>query len=75
MEEDSTYSGEQRQLYKDRLEDLETEKRAKLEILLQKRKDLQAEVPRIKQTIKKVFAHDASLTERICNLFCEQVLQ
>ena len=69
MEEDSTYSEEQRQLYKDlELEDLETEKRAKLEILSQKRKDLQTEVPRIKQTIKKVLHQD----EIICTLFCEQ---
>ena len=35
VENDSTYSDEQRQLYKDRLDDLNTEKQARLEILLQ----------------------------------------
>ena len=40
-EDDSTYSDEQRQLYRDRLDDLNTEKQARLEILPQSRKDLQ----------------------------------
>ena len=38
-EDDPTYSEEQRQLYKDSLDDLNTEKQAKLEILSQNRKD------------------------------------
>ena len=35
VENDPTYSDEQRQLYKDRLDDLNTKKQAGLEILLQ----------------------------------------
>ena len=35
VENDSTYSEEQRQLYRDRLGDLNTEKQARLEILSQ----------------------------------------
>ena len=41
VEDNPTYSDEQRQLYKDRLDDLNTEKQARLEILSQNRKDLQ----------------------------------
>ena len=37
---DPTYSDEQRQLYRDRLNDLNTEKQVRLEILSQNRKDL-----------------------------------
>ena len=40
VETDPTYSDEQRQLYRDRLDDLNTEKQARLEILSQNRKDL-----------------------------------
>ena len=40
VENDPTYSDEQRQLCKDKLEDLNTEKQARLEILSQNRKDL-----------------------------------
>ena len=38
---DSSYTDEQRQLYKDRLDDLNTEKQARLEIVSQNREDLQ----------------------------------
>ena len=72
MEDDPTYSEEQRQRYKDRLDDLNTEKQARLEILLQNRKDLQMQVARIKKTLKKAFDKDTSLVERIRTLFREQ---
>ena len=67
-----TYSDEQRQLYKDRLDDLNTEKQARLEILPQNRKDLQTQVARTKQTIENVLDEDISLLERIRTLFREQ---
>ena len=51
VENDPTYSDEQRQLYKDRLDDLNTEKQARLEILSHNRKDLQTQVARIRQTL------------------------
>ena len=72
VEDDPTYSDEQRQLYKDRLDDLSTEKQARPEILSQNRKDLQTQVARIRQTIEKVLDKDASLAERIRTLFKEQ---
>ena len=48
IENDPTYSDERRQLYRDRLDDLNTEKQARLEILSQNQKDLQTQVARIK---------------------------
>ena len=45
----TTSSKEQRQLYKDKLEDLETEEQARLEILSQNREDLQMQFTRIKK--------------------------
>ena len=72
VENDPTYTDEQRKLHRDRLEDLNTEKQARLEILSQDRKDLQTQVPRIKQTIEKVLDKDVSLAERIRILFKKQ---
>ena len=72
VENDPTYTDEQRQLYRDRLDDLNTEKQARLEILLQNRKDLQTQVARIKQTSEKVLDQNTSLAERIRTLFREQ---
>ena len=72
-ENDPTCTDEQRQLYRDRLDDLNTEKRARLEILSQNRKDLQTQVARIKQTLEKVLDQNTSLAERIHTLFREQV--
>ena len=72
VKNDLTYSDEQRQLYRDRLDDLNTEKQVRLEIISQNRKDLQTQVARIRQTIKKVLDKDASLAERIHALFHEQ---
>ena len=72
VESDPTYSDEQRQLYKDRLDDLNIEKQARLEILSQNRKDLQTQVARIKQTVEKVLDKNTSLAGRIRTLFREQ---
>ena len=41
-------------MYKDRLDHLNTEKQARLEILSQSRKDLQTQVARIRQSLEKV---------------------
>ena len=61
-----------KELYRDRLDDLNTEKKARLEILLQNREDLQTQVARIRQTLEKVLDQNTSLAERIHTLFCEQ---
>ena len=58
VENDPTFS-------EDRLDDLNTEKQARLEILSQNQKDLQTEVTRIKQNLEKVFDKNTSLAERI----------
>ena len=71
VENDPTYSDEQRQLHRDRLDDLKTEKQARLKILSQNRKDLQAQITRIKQNLEKVLDQNTSLAERIRTLFCE----
>ena len=72
VENNPTYSDEQKRLYRDRLNDLNTEKQARLEILSQNRKDLQTQVARIKQTLEKVLDQNTSLAERIRTLFREQ---
>ena len=72
VKNDPTYPDEQRQLHRDRLDDLNTEKQARLEILSQDRKDLQTQVARIKQTIEKVLDQNTSLAERIRTLFYQQ---
>ena len=72
VEDHPTYSDEQRQLYKDRLDNLNTEKQARLEILSQNQKDLQTQAGRIKQTLERVLDKDAPLLERVRTLFREQ---
>ena len=57
---DPTCTDEQRQLYRDRLDNWNTEKQARLEILLQNRKDLQTQVARVKQIIEKVIDQNTS---------------
>ena len=51
---------------------MNTEKRARLEILSQNQKDLPTQVARIKQTLGKVLDKNTSLAERIYTLFREQ---
>ena len=60
-----------RQLYKVRLDDLNSKKQTRLEILSQNRKDLQTQVARIKQILEKVFDKNTSLAEKIRTLFRE----
>ena len=72
VENDPTCTDEERQLYRDRLDDLNTEKQTRLEILSQNLKDLQTQVARIKQTIEKARDKNTSLAEGIRTLFREQ---
>ena len=74
VENDPTYSDEQRQLYKDRLDDLNTEKQVRLEILSQSRKDLQTQAARIRQTLEKVSDKNKSLPEKIRIIMREQII-
>ena len=70
MENDPTYSDEQRQLYKDRSDDLNTEKQTRLQS--QNRKDLQTQVAIIKQTLEKFHDKKISLAESVRTLLCEK---
>ena len=69
---DPTYNDEQKQLYRARPDDLNTETEARIEILSQNRRHLQTQVARIKPTIEKVLDEKTSLAERIRTLFREQ---
>lgn len=63
VEDNPTYSEEQRQLYGDKLDDLKTEQQARLEITKPK-KSLNA-CFKIKQTIEKVLDEDKPLAKQI----------
>ena len=55
VESDPGDTDEQRQLYRDRLDDLNTEKQATLEISSQNRKELQTQVAIIRKPLQKFF--------------------
>ena len=67
-----TYSEEQRQLYRDKIDELKTEQKARLEILSQTPEKFQTQVTRIKQIIEKDLDKNQSLAEGIRTFFCEQ---
>ena len=73
VENDPTYTDEQRQLYRDRLDDLNTEKQARLEILSRNRKNLQTQVARIKQSLEKILDKGTSLAEESVPYFVNKV--
>ena len=75
IEDDPTYSEEQRQLYRGTLHDLNTEKQASLEVLSQNQKYRRTQFARMKQTIEKVLGEDKLLAERICTLFRKQYIK
>ena len=72
VENAPSYTDEQRQLYRDRLDDLNTEKQARLEILSQNRQDLQTQTVRIRQTLEMVLDQNTSFAERIRTLIKQQ---
>ena len=72
---DPTYSDGNRQLYKDKLGDLNTEKQARFVILSQNGKDLQTQVARFTLIIEKFINKDTSLAERLCIVFREEAIK
>ena len=60
-----TYSEEQRQLYRDKTDELKAEQKARLKILSQTPKKFQTQVTRIKQIIEKDLDKNQSLAEGI----------
>ena len=63
MEDDNCE--EQRHLHNNSLNELNTEKQARLRILSQNRKNLQMQVVRIKQTIEKVLDKNKYLAKKV----------
>ena len=72
VENAPSYTDEQRQLYRDILDHLNTEKQARLEILSQNRQDLQTQTVRIRQTLEMVLDQNTSFAERIRTLIKQQ---
>ena len=72
MLNDPSYSEEQRREVRDRLSDLKEERKARLELVTQNRKDLQSNIARIKQTVERVLDSDSSLAEKIRTIIREQ---
>ena len=73
VENDPTHTDEQRQVFKDRLDNLNTEKQARLEMLSQNRKDLQTQVARIRQILEKISDKNTSWPEKILILIREHL--
>ena len=71
VEDDPAYSEEQRKLSKDKLEDLNTVRQARFEILSQNWKALRTQVARVKQSVEKILDQNKSWLERACTLFHE----
>ena len=65
MLNDPSYSEEQAKEVRDRLGDLKEERKARLELVSQNRKDLQSKIERIKHTVERVLDSDTSLAEKI----------
>jgi len=67
---------EQLELVRGKLErdirDLKEERKVRLEVLSENRKELRSQFSRIKETINKVLSEDASLAEKIRTIFREQ---
>ena len=61
-------------MYKERLDDLNPEKQARLEILSQNRKDFQTQVASIRLTLEKISDKNVSQLEKIRILIREQII-
>ena len=73
MLNDPSYTEEQRGEVRDRLGlILKEERKARLELVSQNRKDLQSNIARIKQTVERVLDSDTSLAEKIRTIIREQ---
>ena len=72
VKNDPSYTDEQRKDVQARLERLNEEHSARLELVSQNKNELQSQYARIRQTIEKVLDGDTSLKERIKTLFREQ---
>ena len=72
MQNQSQYTDEMKEVARKRIEDLKEERKVRLEIASQNKKELQTQVSRLKQTIYEVLDSDSSLGEKIRTIFREQ---
>ena len=72
IKDDPSYSEELKDRIRERIDNAETEREARLEVLSMNKKELQSQVSRIKETIAKILDSDTSLAEKLRTLFREQ---
>ena len=72
IKDDPTYSEELQHRVRERVDNAETEREARVKVLLQNKKELRRQVSRIKETIAKILDSDTSLAEKLRILFREQ---
>ena len=72
IKDDPSYSEELKERIRERIENAETEREARLEVLSMNKKELRSQVSRIKETIAKILDSNTSLAEKLRTLFREQ---
>ena len=72
IKNDPSYSEELKNRIQERIDNAETERDARLEVLSMNKKELQSQISRIKETITKILDSDTSLAEKLRTLFREQ---
>ena len=72
IKNDPSYSEELKNRIQERIDNAETEREARLEVLSMNKKELQSQISRIKETITKILDSDTSLAEKLRTLFREQ---
>lgn len=74
IQDDPEYSDELRKRIKNRIAELKEERKTRMEIASQNRKELASQFSRIRQTIEKILDEDLSLREKIKLVFREHGL-
>ena len=72
IKDDPSYSEELKDRIRERIDNAKTEREARLEVLLQNKKELQSQVSRIKETLAKILDSDTSLLEKLRIFLQEQ---
>ena len=72
IKNDPSYSEELKNRIQERIDNAETERDARLEVLSMNKKELRSQISRIKETITKILDSDTSLAEKLRTLFREQ---
>ena len=72
IKNDPLYSEELKNRIQERIDNVETERDARLEVLSMNKIELRSQISRIKETITKILDSDTSLAEKLRTLFREQ---